>query len=156
MEQRRLQQMKKILILFFLLSLVGLGMFSLGLRDSLDGRFFYTSDQAQFLLETMAQDQKDIYFINEIIDLFLLIPLYCLFFISVLQKFFTDSRLLLVPGLSAVLDIFETTNILLTLKTSPQNLWSLLGFVTTLKWTGVGLSLILILMGIFRCCKRGV
>ena len=112
-----------------MLMLIGLAVF--GLRDSLDGRYFYTFEQARELWRALDGDSRKAYLLTETVDL-VFIALYTSAFYRILRPHGL-AWLALAPG---ACDLVETVGVLCAL-TQPEFPEALgrLGYVTAAKWT---------------------
>lgn len=139
---------KKTIALFVILAtLLGI-MMSLQVYGSLDGRLYYSAQEARDLFVLMTSPERQAYFKTEIVDLFFILT-YTAIFIVTFGKLFPRNLfflyLAIIPGLC---DLIETSVILYALKYSePLYAFDWLGIFTWLKWViGAGVVIFLFVM----------
>lgn len=125
-------------------------MFTLGPEESLDARFFYTTEEAHRILYDVTADESVRYFRNEIFDVALIL-LYSAFLFRIFQNLRVPRVwafvLAFAPGF---FDLVETISVLYALQhPGPHGFLSWLGYVTASKWLTAGISVLLLLCRIF-------
>lgn len=137
--------MKKTPPLFLITCALAIAMLLLGSNTSLDAKLYYTGDQARALLAGLDSAGVERYFINELLDLLLILSYSTLLFVG-FKKVFPGRRIVcclaFVPGF---FDLIETLSLLYILgfggATSHLD-W--LGTVTFLKWATGAVALVVL------------
>lgn len=131
---------------FTLMLLSGLAIAIWGTLDSLDSKFFYTSDEAAEFLTSLSAQQLKVYFWTEYVDLIFIVG-YSLWFFKRSQALFPQNgKLQIAAFVPGIFDAIETVTILILLS-MPVFVYvpNWLGFVTALKWvTGTFVAVCLI------------
>lgn len=125
-----------------------------------DGRYAYTPQEAHDLLEMMGKRGRRLYAFTQVtLDLIYPLVYSSLFLIMIFRLYGDPGYLLLVPVIAFVADLLENfTNIYLALSHRQGSVPSLARFsslCTWVKWSGVTISAILILVGIAVWLRHG-
>lgn len=141
-------------ILFAMIVLFDIVLMTIGPRDALDIRLYYTGEQARALLASFDEAQIHRYFVNECIDLAFIMTYSALLFVC-MQKYWRRYRVLaFLPGF---FDLIETVSILIALSTPGQHdFFDWLGVATFLKWTTGAALVVAILLQPLRRGKGNV
>lgn len=125
----------KVLMLMVSLVLTGFVMRFLGPQGKLDGRLFYTGAEANDFLNGLSLVDRGFYLYGELVDLWFLTNYSWLLFLGFRYFLSSGSRLIflaLVPGL---LDLLETTAILVFLiKGQAKISLAVLSLISLFKW----------------------
>lgn len=105
-----------------------------GPPGKLDGRIFYTIEEARLYLMGLSSEARSNYIIGELLDFWFLVNYTWLSFLG-FQYFHPGSRLRMIPVFGGVLDFFETSLILLyLLQGNFLFVHEWLPFLSTPKW----------------------
>lgn len=123
-------------------------MASFGPHDSLDARLYYSGNEARSLFESFGASELKAYFINEIFDLVLIVCYTAALYLGLRRLYSTSVRMTLIPLIAGGADFIETSAIISVLKFSlSPGVFDWLGVFTFIKWSFVGMALLLILIG---------
>lgn len=133
---------------FLIIALVCLNglMAALGPEYTLDKKLYYTGDQARSLINGFNTHQIQVYFVNELFDLLMILLYSTLLFVFYEKAFSLNFFLKIVPFIPGFLDLIETSYILYALKNpGPHLFFNLLGLATFMKWVS-GAFLVVVLI----------
>ena len=137
---------KKMILLLGAMLLLLVIMMSLGARDTLDARLYYSANQARALFASYTPAERQTYFRTEILDLFFALTYTAIFILTFGKIFPRNLFFLYLAVLPGLCDWIETSVILYTLRQSePLYAFDWLGLFTCAKW-GIGAPVALILI----------
>ncbi|MCA1602930.1 MAG: hypothetical protein LC776_15295 [Acidobacteria bacterium] len=125
-----------------------------------DGRYSYTPDEGRDLLEMIGKRGQRIYAITQVTLDFVFPFVYGGLLVIMLFRLYGDpGYLLLVPLITVVADLLEnltTTYLALSYEGQPSPVTRVASIFTTLKWSALYVSLVLVLTGlvIYACRYR--
>jgi len=121
-------------------------MYSMGIRDALDMRLYYTPAEAAQYLSSLSPARASLYFCHELFDLLFLSTYTALLYFALEFVWGSSSPFKFLGLLPGFFDLFETVGILIALQVGPSPfIVSWLGIATFLKWiTSAGVILLLV------------
>ena len=126
-----------------------------GARATLDLRYYYTREAADFFLQSLTTDEVAAYIRNQWLDFGFLCSYSTLFFFLA-EKFYPQNRRLvwssLVPGAFDFVENCVMLFLLYDLSTRTAPWW--LGWVTCLKWTTGAIYVAVLLWGRIRMARQ--
>jgi hypothetical protein len=145
---------------FLLLGLQVLLILSMRLFDvteSLDVKMYYTGDQARAFLQNMNAENRNAYFVNELIDLLFICAYTASLWIGLRWVYPKDKIMWPLAFAPAAFDLLETLHIIYALKIEgPHLFFDWLGVVTFLKWLLAFGACVALVRGLLRNRKRAL